>query len=240
MTDPLEGLRKVLALEGSKKYSNTAVVGGLDAFFQGLVARGDLSPSHPVARILESLPPGGYRDLHVITRRRVVDELLRAAGQTPVTPPVEPSSRTGLRIVSRSEPPVAPTPTAPKRPARKASAPKPPTPGPRPATVPGTVDARVSDLSGKGVMEGRLAKLDIHTVRDLLFHFPTRYHDYSEVRPIAEMEVGEEQTVIGDIRSVSPATIGRRKATEAVISDSSGMRVICGRDTGWHGSCVRG
>jgi ATP-dependent DNA helicase RecG len=76
-------------------------------------------------------------------------------------------------------------------------------------------------------MEERLAKIDIHTVRDLLFHFPTRYHDYSEVRPIAEMEVGEEQTVIGDIRSVSLATIGRRKATEAVISDSSGMlRVI--------------
>jgi ATP-dependent DNA helicase RecG len=39
--------------------------------------------------------------------------------------------------------------------------------------------------------------------------------------------MGEEQTIIGEIWSVAPTTIGRKKATEALISDGSGtIRVI--------------
>ncbi|HSP54039.1 MAG TPA: ATP-dependent DNA helicase RecG, partial [Dehalococcoidia bacterium] len=60
-----------------------------------------------------------------------------------------------------------------------------------------------------------------------MYHFPTRYHDYSEMRPIAELRMGEEQTVVAQIWSVTASTIGRRKATEAIVSDGSGtMRVI--------------
>ena len=227
LTDPLEGLRKVLALEGSKKYSNTAVVGGLDAYLQRFVSDNQLPPAHPVVKILEELPPVGYRDLHPITRKRIVDQLLKAAETAPL--PASPKPR----VPSEQRP--HPTPERPaaspaRPPARNASvatvAPKPQARGA--VTVIGTLDSKVSVLAGiSRATETRLARIDIRTVRDLLYHFPTRYHDYSELRPISELRVGEEQTVIGEIWSVSPTTIGRKRATEALISDGSGtMRVI--------------
>lgn len=223
LTDPLEGLRKVLALEGSKKYSNTAVVGGLDAYLQRFVSDNHLPPSHPVARILEDLPLGGYRDLHPITRRRVLDELLRAAEISHPIPSV--------RAAGKIEPPAGLKVRAVRHPApSKSDASDAPalTPALKPATVLGTPDSGVTVLTGisRGA-DAKLSKIDVLTVRDLLYHFPVRYHDYSEIRPIAELRVDEEQTVIADVWSVSATEIGRRKATEAIVSDRSGtIRVV--------------
>ena len=62
---------------------------------------------------------------------------------------------------------------------------------------------------------------------DLLWLFPFRYSDFSQVRPIAKLVVGEEQTVLGDVSSVGAGMVGRRKATEAVIGDETGtLRVV--------------
>lgn len=224
LTDPLEGLRKVLALEGSKKYSNTAVVGGLDAYLQHLVSESQLPPSHPVARILEELPRGGYRDLHPITRRRIVDQLMKAAETAPRTASVKPRVPSEPRQPPK---PARPAPAPARRPTDQAGVAAVSRTPQTPAVI-GTLDSKVSVLTGiSRATEARLARIDIRTVRDLLYHFPTRYHDYSELRPIAELRMGEEQTVIGEVWSVSPTTIGRKKATEALISDGSGtMRVI--------------
>ncbi|MCH7578131.1 MAG: ATP-dependent DNA helicase RecG, partial [Chloroflexi bacterium] len=54
-----------------------------------------------------------------------------------------------------------------------------------------------------------------------------RYSDFSQVRPIAKLVVGEEQTVLGDVSSVGAGMVGRRKASEAVIGDETGtLRVV--------------
>ncbi len=73
---PVDSLRKVLELERLKKFADDAVVGGLDSFFLRFVQDNYVTISHPVSRMLQSLPPGGYRALHPIQRRRVVEELL--------------------------------------------------------------------------------------------------------------------------------------------------------------------
>ena len=231
MTDPLEGLRKVLALEGSKRYSNTAVVGGLDAYLQHLVTDNQLPLSHPIVQVLGQLPDGGYRILHPIQRKTVIEGLLRAASQASQSAVVKPKPRAPANARSRMAMPVsrrastAPPPPG-LRPPVTSAAPKPRSP--RPSAVVGTPDSAVSVLSGiSRAVEGRLSKLEIRTVRDLLYHIPVRYHDYSEVRPIAELQIDEEQTVIGEVWSVSATTIGRRKATEAIVGDRSGtIRVI--------------
>jgi ATP-dependent DNA helicase RecG len=227
LTDPLEGLRKVLALEGSKKYSNTAVVGGLDAYLQHIVSESLLQPSHPVITILENLPRGGYRELHPITRKRVVDQLLKAAGTATPPAPAKAQVPSEKQTTPTAGPP-APAPARPRATAAAVARVSPRPPARSSAPVIGTLDSKISVLAGiSRAMEARLARIDIRTVRDLLYHFPTRYHDYSELRPIAELRMGEEQTVIGEIWSVAPTTIGRKKATEALISDGSGtMRVI--------------
>jgi ATP-dependent DNA helicase RecG len=63
-------------------------------------------------------------------------------------------------------------------------------------------------------------------VRDLLYHFPSRYHDLSELRPIAELVPDEEQTVVGEIWTVNATVLGRRvgrRAAKATIRDESGV-----------------
>jgi len=156
--------------------------------------------------------------LHPITRRRVVEELLRAAG--PAT--LRQAQRPATPMAGREDGAPGPAPTS----AAKTSAAL--APASKLVAVAATPDSSVTVLSGiSRATEGRLSRLGIRTVRDLLYHFPVRYHDYSEVRPIADLVLDEEQTVIGNIWSVSATVIGRRKATEALVSDGSGtIRVI--------------
>ena len=46
----------------------------------------------------------------------------------------------------------------------------------------------------------KLKKLGIKTVRDLFYHLPHRYEDYSKILPLQELREGEACTVIGQIQ----------------------------------------
>ena len=48
----------------------------------------------------------------------------------------------------------------------------------------------------------RLKKLGIKTIRDLLFHFPHRYEDFSNLIPIAKAEPGGPFCFQGEILDV--------------------------------------
>lgn len=56
----------------------------------------------------------------------------------------------------------------------------------------------------------RLAKLGIRTVQDLLFHLPIRYQDRTRLVSIAELQVGEEALVEGEITEVGLSGGARR------------------------------
>ena len=45
----------------------------------------------------------------------------------------------------------------------------------------------------------RLNKLGIKTVKDLLWHFPVRYDNYTEIMPIAKVESGQKVSVQGEV-----------------------------------------
>ena len=70
----------------------------------------------------------------------------------------------------------------------------------------------------------RLAKLGIKTVKDLLWHFPARYEDYSKVVPISEIEPGQKVNVQGEILKMSTRMIfpKRMSITNALIGDETG------------------
>ena len=79
--------------------------------------------------------------------------------------------------------------------------------------VSGFSGARGQALRGAGVS----------TVRDLLFHFPRRYIDRSRTEPVANLPVGEEVTVIGEVLSVSTRRPrARLTITEAKVTDGTG------------------
>lgn len=74
-----------------------------------------------------------------------------------------------------------------------------------------------------------LKKLGILTVRDLLFHFPFRYDDYSQISPISEASQGQTITIEGEIVKSKTIRTWKRKmfVTEIEIQDVSGkMRAV--------------
>ncbi len=70
----------------------------------------------------------------------------------------------------------------------------------------------------------RLEKMGIKTVRDLLWHFPTRYEDFTKVYPIAELEPGQQATITGIVEEIQSKRSWRRAMSivEATIADESG------------------
>jgi ATP-dependent DNA helicase RecG len=70
----------------------------------------------------------------------------------------------------------------------------------------------------------RLKKLGIETVRDLLWHFPTRYEDFSRIVAIGAVIPGEHVTISGTIKSCRIFKSFRKKISilEVVISDGTG------------------
>jgi len=70
----------------------------------------------------------------------------------------------------------------------------------------------------------RLKKLGIKTVRDLLFHFPHRYEDFSDIIPISQATPGKIICIQGEITEIKNFRTFRRRMyiTEAKVSDESG------------------
>lgn len=74
--------------------------------------------------------------------------------------------------------------------------------------------------SVKGVSDARvgvLAKLGIHTVRDLLTHYPRRYMDLTRMRTVASAEIGERCTIAGEVVGVK---LKRPKPTLPIVEVS--------------------
>lgn len=90
---------------------------------------------------------------------------------------------------------------------------------------PEALKASVTVLPGVGKQHAAtLSRLDIATLRDMLYYFPRRYDDYSQLKPINRLWYGEEVTVIGTVQSVAtrPIRSGKLQLVEAVVSDGSG------------------
>ncbi len=71
----------------------------------------------------------------------------------------------------------------------------------------------------------RLKNLNIHTVRDLLYHFPFRYEDYSTLTRISDLEPGQTATISGVIKKVNVKNIWKRHMVivEAIVTDGTGL-----------------
>ena len=128
-------------------------------------------------------------------------------------------------------PPSAPEPksTSPSRPQR-------PTPGradARPGGVtskrPIALNASLTVLAGVGPRHASmLTRLGLNTLGDMLYNFPRRYDDYSQLKPIRDVFYGQQVTVIGEITLVNsrPLRGGKMTITEVVINDgTAGLRL---------------
>jgi ATP-dependent DNA helicase RecG len=75
----------------------------------------------------------------------------------------------------------------------------------------------------------KLKKLGIKQVHDLLFHFPHRYEDFSNLIPISEIKAGETVSIQGKILEIKNTKTWKKRMilTQALVGDNSGaVKVI--------------
>ena len=86
------------------------------------------------------------------------------------------------------------------------------------------LEAPITSIKGiNSSLASKFDKLGVKTVRELLYFFPRRHIDYSRIKPISELEIGAEQTIIANVWQAKQKRTGYRTGnTEAVVGDESG------------------
>ena len=69
-------------------------------------------------------------------------------------------------------------------------------------------------------------EIDVHTVGDLLRHYPRRYADQGQLTPIAGLAVGDDVTVVAEIRSCSSRRMQYKEGTIQSVVIFDGTRTM--------------
>lgn len=200
----------ILNIEESHGFDDKAVMGGLDKF----VARFSDEMSAQAKEDKDFLLKESYGSMSVPMRVQWVAQWREALGEPPdPSRPQNPARATRQKKLAVK-----------KAPSDKKTAYSAP-----PAET--TVDVPVDRLRGVDTkLTARLKRLDVETIRDLLYLFPRRHEDFSTAVKISELSPGEECTVVATVweaREVAKGPRGGRRDTEAVLSDETGnLRVV--------------
>ncbi len=245
MQPSLEKLRKFFRLEHENKYTNTAIIGGLAKmldFWEG-EARADGIAEEVIQAVVarlrsyEKLSPDGRAESLKGLWKRIGDtypevgQKQKPQQQGPQSMPVEEMPP---QLVETSEAP-SQQPQQQSRPAQQQQSQQKPRPvaAPRSESVPGAktsqtpaaLNASITVLQGVGPKHAEtLTSLGMKTLGDMLYYFPRRYEDYSQLKPIKDLFYGNIVTVLGTIQSVHTRPIrgGKSSIIEVVISDGTG------------------
>ncbi len=199
--------RNILELERANGFNDRAVIGGMDGFVR-LWSEAMAGYVGNPQEDRELLRPG-YERMTTTKRAEWVDSWLAAldAGSFP-----ENNGEAATKKAPSASPRSSST-TSSK--AKRALEPA--------AAI--TLDSPVAALKRVNPKTaGQLAKLEVNTVRDLLYHFPHRHIDYSRRAKVSELWPGQELTVVGKISESRELPLGRsrRKAAEVVLTDDTG------------------
>lgn len=227
MQRSLEKLYKIFKLEAELHYSNKAVVGGLEKLTETWPgeARAEGVPEEKIQQINDYLRQ--YPALEIPQREqtlREIGKILDVAGIKYLSPSPEASSQEQAQPQKEAKPKEDQVKS--ERKPRGATRKRSPGPAPVPNAVsPEGLTAPTTTVRGIGEKQSELlAKLDLHTIEDMLYYFPYRYDDYSELKPIQDLKYGDEVTILAWVKSVKTFKVPKRnrKITQAIVSDSTG------------------
>ncbi|HKD96506.1 MAG TPA: ATP-dependent DNA helicase RecG, partial [Micromonosporaceae bacterium] len=87
-----------------------------------------------------------------------------------------------------------------------------------------TVDTPLGKVIGEKTARALATHLDLETVGDLLYHVPRRYDERGEHTEIRTLEVGEQVTVLAQVRSTNVRPLKHRRSMllEVTVGDGSG------------------
>ncbi|MBI2952821.1 MAG: ATP-dependent DNA helicase RecG [Chloroflexi bacterium] len=241
--DMLDELIKILQQEQKLGCQDRAVFGGLNGFlekwtFRARGAIGDADHARQAMEVVAALQ--SYSQHNLACREREIAKALQALAalkkpSLPTAPTAHRPLDGGGAIRSRSAYGAQPRPRSEAPPTKPAAAgasiPLPTNPSPKrkphtprtPVTAgahrpigPLTLDSSVRALAGVGPSYGaKLERLGVTTIKDLLYLFPRRYIDYSVMKRIKDLTIGEMESVLGTIWEVNTS---RAKSGLPVIS----------------------
>lgn len=224
MVPSIEKITKFFQLEKEKNYQNRAVIGGLDKILGNWIfeARKDHLPEALITSIKTGLE--NYASISPESRKDLLDELLVEIQKIDIkeTPPGKPSSS----IPSEKKP-------------QDLQVQKTPSPSPRPVVERHHtaqpreflgLNAPLTVIQGIGpkVAES-YQSVGLHTLNDMLYYFPRRYDDYSQLKPINRVNFGDELTIIATVQSCSVVSQKHNQMAriEVVVSDTTDyMRLV--------------
>ena len=201
-------LLKILDLESKKGYSDSAVIGGLDKFLHNWAPQA--VESITIRELLKrfnklNLASSDYASLTKEQRKEWVDSLLAFL----------------VELEQQGEKKSEATPvTAVSQPSSKPRAKR--------VKTSQSIDSPITVIKGVSAnLATKFSKMDVKTVRDLLYFFPNRHLDYSQKKSISELAEGKEETIVANVWQAQETRLGGRRSTEAIVGDETGnVRVV--------------
>jgi ATP-dependent DNA helicase RecG len=92
-----------------------------------------------------------------------------------------------------------------------------------------TTDTPLRKALGEKTAKALATHLDLHTVGDLIYHFPRRYDERGEHTDLRGLQVGEQVTVLAQVKSATVRPMRARKGNmlEITVGDGSGATLTC-------------
>jgi len=197
----IEPLHKILELECEKGYSDSAVFGGLDKFLQRWSGQtvGSITDPQLLSRFQKlRLVNSNYASLTGEQRQQWVSSVLSFLAEFEHGK-AQAAAAKSSRVVG-------------KKSFKK-----------QPIVASKSLDLPVTGIKGvSSSVASKLKKLGVETVRDLLYFFPHRHLDYSQMKSISQLSEVGEQTIMANVWQARVTMLGGRRSTEAIVGDETG------------------
>ncbi|MEN6299738.1 MAG: ATP-dependent DNA helicase RecG [Anaerolineaceae bacterium] len=237
MKSSINKLKKYFELEDERGYDNKAIMGGIDRILETWEAEAiaENLPKEIVEMINQRLRD--YNHLSETSRSEMLDGIWsRLQKEFPDLPPLEkkkkiPAVKITPSFSATEHPPVDIQP--PKEIEASVDTTKlkeKPVQSEIKREPLSKLNAPLTAIHGIGPKHAQtLKRLQLFNLEDLLYHFPRRYIDYTQLKPINRLVYGDVVTIIGTIDQITSRKTkdGKTRLTEGIIHDgSAGLRVI--------------
>ncbi len=204
-----------------KKCDDRLFIGGLENFIRnwaGKAKPSNRADGERIQAIVGALE--GYAHAEAATRQQMIDRALQALRDEPVSKGIREAEK------HREVKPAASAQAASEEPPDEfdeEEEPFPSKPTGHPAPTYG-LDASIMRLQNVGPAHAKkLGKLGVYTVKDLIYLFPRRYDDYSQLKTISQLVYGEEVTLLLTVcEAKTRQTRNGMNVTNVLLADPTG------------------
>ena len=237
MKSSINKLKKYFELEDERGYDNKAIMGGIDRILETWEAEAitENLPKDIIQMINQRLRD--YNHLSETSRSEMLDGIWsRLQKEFPDLPPLEKKKKIPAVKITPS-PPATELPPTDIQPPKEIEASvdttqlkEKPVQSEIKREPLSKLNAPLTAIHGIGPKHAQtLKRLQLFNLEDLLYHFPRKYIDYTQLKPINRLVYGDVVTIIGTIDHITSRKTkdGKNRLTEGIIHDgSAGLRVI--------------